>query len=114
MPDSRALLRRSGRVPTEKQYRTLVALGDGSAGLSRGKRDTDPLLRRGWVTAEWRPPYYQWVRITPEGLRALATAVERYGLPEMGPKPKTTRRVCSDCGGTRYRIEQVDAEAVMA
>jgi hypothetical protein len=76
------------RVPTEKQYRTLRVLGSGSAGLSFRKRQTEQLLRHGWVTAEWVPPYYQWVRITPDGLRALAGAVERYGLPELRPAEK--------------------------
>ncbi len=69
--------------PTEKQYASLRILSSGSAGLSWGRRHTETLLRRGWVTAEWREPFYQWVRITPDGLRALALAVEKYGLPEM-------------------------------
>lgn len=71
------------RAPTVKQHGALRALASGGAGLSWGKRVTDPLIRRGWVTAEWEPPYYQWVRITPDGLRALADAVERDGLPEI-------------------------------
>ena len=88
------------RAPTENQYRRLLGLGSGSAGLSCGKRDTEQFLRRDWVTAEWRPPYYQWVRITAEGLRALAEGVERYGLPELGPRV-TTKRVCSKCKSTK-------------
>ena|ERR1044072_6096130 len=95
---------------TEKQYRRLLVLANGAAGLSRSKRETEVFLRRGWVTADWQPPYYQWVRITPEGLRALAVGVEHYGLPDLGPKPQTMRRVCADCGSTRYRHEIVDAE----
>lgn len=88
------------RVPTEKQYGTLLALASGTAGLSFKKRQTEPMLRRGWVTADWRPPYYQWVRITPDGLRALAAAVERYGLPDI--KGGATRhRVCADCGSEK-------------
>jgi hypothetical protein len=102
------------RVPTAKQYRHLRILAAGAAGLSWTKRDTRPLLRHGWVTAEERGTYFQWVRITPDGLRALADAVERYGLPDLDPKPVTTRRVCSDCGGTSYRFETVDAEEVIA
>ena len=74
------------RTPTEKQYQRMRPLGDGAAGLSRSKRDIDPLLRHGWVTAEWRPPYYQMVRLTPDGLRALADAVERYGWPAFPAK----------------------------
>lgn len=83
--------------PTEKQYATLRPLGGGAAGLSRTKRDTEPLLRRGWITADWRPPYYQWVRITPDGLRALALAVEKYGLPDFGPNPTQQVQVCAGC-----------------
>lgn len=102
------------RTPTEKQFEILLSLASGGAGLSRTKRDTDPLLRWGWVAAEWKPPYYQWVRITPDGLRALAVAVERYGLPDLGLKPTTTRRVCSDCGSSRYRQETIPAEEAIA
>lgn len=100
--------------PTEKQYGMLRTLGSGSAGLSWKRRDTDQLLRRGWVTADWRPPYYQWVRITPDGLRALARAVERYGLPDLSPESVTTRRVCSDCGSRRYHHDQITAEEALA
>ncbi len=76
-------------TPTENQYRTLLLLGSGAAGLSFRKRQTDALLRRGWVTADWKPPYYQWVRITSEGLRALARAVEKFGLPDVTPREET-------------------------
>jgi hypothetical protein len=101
-------------VPTEKQYGILRVLGSGSAGLSFKKRTTEPLLRRGWVTADWRPPYYQFVRITPDGLRALALAVEKFGLPDLGPHPMTEAKVCVECdrdwfpacscGSRRYRF----------
>lgn len=93
------------RVPTEKQYGILLMLGSGAAGLSFKKRETEALLRRGWVTADWRPPYYQFVRITPDGLRALTIAVERFGLPDLGPNLETQVRVCADCGSGRYRYE---------
>ena len=68
-------------IPTRKQYATLRVLGSGHAGLSMRKRQTEALLKHGWVTASWDPPYYQWVVLTPDGLRALADAVERYGWP---------------------------------
>lgn len=112
-----------GRVPTEKQYGTLRNLASGAAGLSWGKRHTEPFLRRGWVTAEWRPPYYQWVRITPAGLRALADAVEKFGLPEMGKTAQRERRACAGCerdwrprckcGSTtwHYDIEEIEVDA---
>ena len=102
------------RAPTELQYQSLRALGSGSAGLSWTKRETEPFLRHGWVTADWREPYYQWVRITPDGLRALAVAVEKYGLPSMSPKQPTSRRVCADCGSRSYRYESVTAEEAIA
>ena len=103
------------KIPTEKQYRYLRTLGGGSAIIIGQKRETEMYLRRGWVTAEYREDAkqypYAWIRITPEGLRALALAVEEYGLPDLGPQPMTERRVCSDCGSTRYRIEHVEAVA---
>lgn len=79
------------RVPTEKQYRQLRILGSGSAGLSWRRRETTPLLARGWVTADDDGRYFQWVRITPAGLRALADAVDRYGLPDIDPRSKHDR-----------------------
>lgn len=107
------------RTPTEKQYGLLRILGSGSAGLSWKKRETEQLLRRGWVTAKPDAPYYQWVRITPEGLRALANAVERYGLPDLAPR--TEAKVCGECGrdwrprcgcGSRsYRFEEREVAA---
>ena len=98
------------RAPTEKQYGTLLTLGSGNGGLSWKKRGVEPLLRRGWVTADWDGSYYQCVRITADGLRALAQAVEEYGLPDLGRKATTTRRLCADCGSSRYRFEQVEVD----
>lgn len=98
------------KVPTEKQYRMLRGLGSGSAGLSWGRRDTEQLLRRGWVTAELHDSYYQWVRITPDGLRALALAVEKYGLPDLGPQPKKGEHYCGKCDSTRIYWRLVDVD----
>lgn len=70
------------RVPTERQYRLLRALGNGCALVVGTRREVGPLHRRGWVTAEDRGDHYAWVRITADGLRALASAVEKYGLPD--------------------------------
>ena len=100
----------SRRIPTENQYRMLRGLHASSAGLSWGKRATEQLLRRGWVTAEWHEPYYQWVRITPAGLHALAQAVEKYGLPDLGPHPKRHQHYCSKCGSTRIYSRIVDVD----
>lgn len=105
------------RRPTRKQYDYLRALGGGSAIIVGGKRETEMYLRRGWATAELHDdngrPYYAWIRITAEGLRALAQGVEEFGLPEIGPKPQTERRVCADCGSSRYRFEIIDAEELL-
>lgn len=110
------------RVPTEKQYATLRPLGAGAAGVAWLKSRAAPLVRRGWVTAEDYPGdarHTGFVRITPDGLRALAAAVERYGLPELGPAKvcvrvcancdaEPLRQVCSKCGDSRYRYEARD------
>lgn len=88
----------SRSVPTEKQYALLLMMGSGSAWLSAGKRKCEPLLRRGWVEGEWRPPYYQFVRLTPAGFEALARAVAKYGLPEFGSSARYRAEVCSECG----------------
>ena len=105
------------RIPTEKQYAYLRGLGSGSALIVGQKRETEMYLRRGWVTAELREDEkqypYVWIRITPDGLRALALAVEKYGLPELGPRPQTERRVCADCGSSRFRFEILDAEELL-
>lgn len=77
------------RVPTEKQYRYLLRLGNGCALVVGRRRETTMYLRRGWVTAEDHSDHFAWVRITPDGLRALALAVETFGLPAMTPKAAT-------------------------
>lgn len=104
----------SGRTPTRNQHDFLIVLASGNAGLSVSRRVVDPFLKHGWVTAEWVAPFYQWVRITPAGLRAVARSVEKFGLPDLGAKPITKRRVCTDCGGTRFRIEHVEVEEAVA
>jgi hypothetical protein len=101
----------STSAPTDKQGRYLLLLGGGNAGLSARKREVDPLLKRGWVTAEWHAPYYQWVRITPDGLRALAEHVEKRGLPDAKPNAQVETRQCADCGSTRWRYAKRDVAA---
>lgn len=73
-------------TPTERQYRLLLALGSGGTLVVGSRRQIGPLVRRGWVTATDKGDAhypYAWVRIRPDGLRALALAVEKHGLPEM-------------------------------
>ncbi len=85
------------RAPTEKQYNWLLRLGSGAALVVGAKRETEPFIRRGWAIAEggWcqehRGGHYVFVRITPDGLRALAVGVERYGLPVIGNKVAAER-----------------------
>jgi len=73
-------------IPGEKQYRLLRLLGNGCALVVGYRREIGPLLRHGWVTADDKGDHYAWVRITPTGLRALADAVEKYGLPDLLPE----------------------------
>lgn len=100
----------TGRVPTQKQYDTLSILGVGVAGLAWKKGTTEPLLKHGWVTAEWKAPYYSWVRITPHGLRALAAAVEKYGVAPMKRDGPVEQRECAECGSRRHRFVNVPAD----
>ena len=103
-----------GRIPTEKQYAYLRALGGGSAIIVGQKRETEMYLRRGWVTAEVydedKSYPYAWIRITPDGLRALAAAVEKYGLPKIGPEPKKYESYCGECDSKRIRTRLVDVD----
>lgn len=108
------------RVPTERQYGLLLLLGSGSVLLSGTKGKVGPLLRNGWVTTSGNG--YSCARITADGLRALAAAVEKYGLPEM-TKGNATRQVCSECEREwrpscrcgsrlwRYDVREVDLAA---
>lgn len=75
-------------TPTKNQYDLLLMLGSGAAWVAARKRLVEPLLRREWVTGERQEGerYWHWVRITPDGLHALARAVEKYGLPPLGRK----------------------------
>lgn len=112
------------RTPTQKQYEKLRVLSLGTAGLSWSKRETAPLLAHGWVTADWDGHFFQWVQITADGLRALARAVDRYGLPPM-LSGKRSVKVCSDCerdwdsacrycGSRTYRYRTDELERVVA
>ncbi len=74
---------------TDRQYDRLRILGSGAIVLAPGRRDWGPLLRHGWVAelheddgeSRFLPP----LQITADGLRALAVAVERFGLPSLKP-----------------------------
>lgn len=101
-----------GSIPTEKQYAYLRALSCGAI-IVGTKRETEMYLRRGWVTAEHHEEKqypYAWIRITPDGLRALAEGVEKYGLPELGPKPQKYESYCGDCNSKRVYSRLVDVD----
>lgn len=75
------------KAPTTKQADLLRILGSGSIVLTPKRSAWAPLLRRGWVArigddgspkGGWLPP----LRITADGYRALAAAVDRDGWPE--------------------------------
>ena len=108
------------RTPTPRQFDRLRPLSLTNACLSWSKRDAEPLLKHGWITADYDGAYYQWVRITPDGLRALALAVERYGMPEMLLGSRSVR-VCVECERdweakcrhcdsrlSRFKVEEVE------
>jgi hypothetical protein len=100
-------------VPTEKQYAYLRTLGGGSAIIVGKKRETEMYLRRGWVTAEYEEDKYYpyaWIRITPKGIRALADAVEKYGLPEIGPSAQKWEPYCGACNSKRVYTRLVDVD----
>ena len=69
-------------TPSEGQYRLLLMLGAGGQ-VGASWREVEPLLRREWVSGKRAEQGFTRVRITPDGLRALALAVERYGLPSL-------------------------------
>jgi len=76
----------NARKATEKQARLLRVLAGGSIVLVPMRRGWMPIVRRGWVettNGEHIPPdgqphgsYLPPLRITPDGLRALADATE--------------------------------------
>jgi hypothetical protein len=78
------------KAPTVKQARHLRVLASGAIAIAPSRGDWAPLIRRGWVEPispddrdkRFLPP----VRITPDGLRALADAMEKY--PELTPEMK--------------------------
>lgn len=72
----------------EASYRKLLILGGGAAIVAPRKREWRTLLARGLVAPDgntFEPDGWPaFLRITPDGLRALADYVERTGLPPLG------------------------------
>lgn len=84
------------RTPTPKQAALLAELPVGTAVMNPRRHDFRPLLNHGWVEPVWdgsdpdnhgwnfdgTNPYLPPLRITPDGLRALADAIDKHGQPE--------------------------------
>jgi len=93
------------KPPTEKQYHALRILGPGRILLSARKGEHGPLLRRGWLEPAWPdreftdlPP----LRITSDGMRALADGMDRYGQEEAEiTEEALAMRMCSCERGER-------------
>jgi hypothetical protein len=89
------------RVPTPKQAALLAGLPVGVAVMTPGRHDWRPLLNHGWVEPlsergqvnhgyayDGTNGYLTPLRITADGLRALADAIDKRGHPEIA-KPQT-------------------------
>lgn len=83
------------RVPTAKQAALLAGLPVGVAVLTPRRNDWRPLLNHGWVepvsaaehtnngnSYDGTNMYLAPLRITADGLRALADSLEKHGQPE--------------------------------
>jgi hypothetical protein len=96
------------RKATPKQSRLLLALGSGATVLAPRRGEWMPLLRREWVERDPRfsetpsGGYLPPLRITPDGLRALADALERDGGRQ--------RRRAHDEPAERDRMDRGDVE----
>lgn len=114
------------RKPTLKQAARLGVLGSGAIVLAPGRRDWGPLLRRGWVEMvseddkdkRFLPP----LRITADGLRALAAAFDTYPddlRPEIKPKDRPAQldeapsvtRLKADLAKTRGELDEARRDA---
>lgn len=83
------------RIPTPKQAALLAAIPVGTAVLTPRRHDWRPLMNHGWVEPvsarehanngnayDGTNHYLAPLRITPDGLRALADSIEKHGQPE--------------------------------
>jgi hypothetical protein len=89
------------RTPTPKQSALLAGLPVGVAVLTPRRHDWRPLLNHGWVEPlsereqvnngyayDGTNAYLAPLRITADGLRALADAIDKHGQPDCA-KPQT-------------------------
>lgn len=97
------------KPPTEKQYRALRILGPGRILLTAREREHGSLLRRGWLEPAWPDrefagKYLPPLRITSDGMRALADGMDLYGQEEAEvTKEALANRLCSCIRGERPR-----------
>lgn len=88
------------KTPTPKQFQKLKTLC-GHIVLTPNYRDWQPLVNHGWVEAAWgdemevrqsgRIRFWPPLRMSPDGYRALADAIEEYGWPEAGSEDDVRR-----------------------
>lgn len=72
------------KTPTYKQYGKLCALGIHYTAIVPGRRDWTPMLNHGWVEiteADEGKRFLPPIRVTADGLRAIALGIEKYGHP---------------------------------
>lgn len=103
------------KAPTTQQADKLRILASGAVAIAPGRRDWTPLLRRGWVerigdddtTKRYLPP----LRITADGLRALADALDRDGQPEWPPAQQVPQQLDESPLVTDLRARLAAAQA---
>lgn len=81
-------------IPTEKQFDLLKVLV-GHIVLTPGFREWQAIVNHGWVEAAWgyklevkqsgRRKSWPPLRLSADGYRAIAAAIDRYGWPEKKP-----------------------------
>lgn len=116
----------SNGTPTEKQYRKLAVLGATAIALAPGRGEWGPLLRRGWVETiheddkdkRFLPP----VRITVEGLHALARGMEKHDaapeiraeMPRQVDEPPAITKLKAQLAEAREAQQRAEHEAHQA
>ncbi len=84
----------SPKTPTKKQFDLLRRIL-GVIVLTPGYREWQAAVNHGWVEAAWNYPlgpkvngrHKSWppLRLTPDGLRAIAAGIEAYGVEDPDP-----------------------------
>jgi hypothetical protein len=92
-----------GRIPTKRQFDRLLVVGSGSMIISGGDRGLRAMVKRGWLSTD-PPGSDNGFRITAEGFRALADAMEKYGLEPIKPPDRPTQPPVSRFRSALYKI----------